>query len=792
MDSDLRISVVQVAKKKRFVVSLPAMKSVKNLCSFVLIFLTSHFANAQYIDVTENLTPTELVQNILIGNSCANVSNVVVSNSYDFGNGSSYGYFSANGSGFPFNEGIVLTTGKATSAIGPNGGIISEGPTSWGGDSDLEEALDVNNSTNATVLEFDFLPLGNKISFDYIFSSEQYLTNPSQNQCNFTDGFVFLLKRANTVESYQNLAVIPNTNIPVRVNTVRGQGTLCPSANEQYFDAFNGFDHPTNYNGQIIALTAQADVIPNELYHIKLVVADQGNNLYDSAIFLGGGSFKIEKNLGTDRLLSNGTPLCDGDSFTVNATDPAGTAYQWFLNDVILAGETNPTYLITSPGTYSVEITLNASTCVSTGTLIVEGSPLPVVTSPATLVQCDENNDGVALYNLNKLNTILSGNNTNIGNVSYFTSQADAENNSNEIVNPESFQNTTTNQLFARVENIYGCASYVTVNLEISSNSVANQPLLEICDDDNDGFYSFSLSNATSQVLNTLPTGLTVAYFVNSTDAFSETNPLPNSFTNTTPNQQTIYARIVNGPDCYDVVPVILKVNTISLAGLESENITLCDTATAVLVAPSGYSTYVWNTSPPQNTHSITVNNGGTYTVTVSNSDGCTATKTFTVSLSEAPQFISVDTTDFSGFNNSVLINFSGSGSYQFSLDNSYYQDSPLFTNLQPGQYSVYIRDPNQCGDVGPIPIYVLDAPKFFSPNDDGVNDIYRIPYLERQPLSMIRIFDRFGKFLYQFNGNSAGWDGSFNNSNLPASDYWYVINLEDGRIVKGHFALIR
>lgn len=768
------------------------MKSVKNQSFLTFLYCFSFAANAQYIEVSENLTTTQLVENILVSNSCANVSNIIVSNSYDFGNGSSFGYFSANGSQFPFDEGIILTTGKATSAVGPNGSILSEGPSSWSGDADLEQALGVSNSINATVLEFDFLPLGNKISFDYIFASEQYLTNPSANQCNYTDGFVFLLKRANSAESYQNLAVVPNTDIPVRVNTVRGQGTLCPPANEQYFDAFNGYDHPTNYNGQTVALTAQADVIPNELYHIKLVIADQGNNLYDSAIFLGGGSFKIEKNLGTDRLLTTGNPLCEGDSFAIDATDSAGTAYKWFRNEVEIVGQTNAMFLVTQPGNYKVEITLNASTCVSTGKLIVEGSPLPAITSPATLIQCDDNNDGIATFNLNKLDSVITNNNSNLSVVSYFLTLDDAQNDNNEIVNPQSFQNTSTNQLFAKVQNQYGCNRIATVNLEISNNSISNQPLLQVCDDNNDGLYTFTLSNATPQVLNTLPSGLTVNYYANLADAISQSNSLPNSYTNSVANQQTIYARILNGPDCYGIIPVILRVNEINISGLETEAISICDTATVALMAPAGFSTYVWNTTPPQNTQNIVVQSAGTYIVTVSNSNGCSATKTFTVTQTQAPEFISVDITDFAGQNNSALINYSGNGLYEFSLDGSNYQDSPLFTNLQPGQYLVHIRDLNSCGDVGPIIIYILDAPQFFSPNNDGRNDIFRIPFLEMQTKSSVQIFDRYGKFLYQFNGNSQGWDGSFNSKNLPSSDYWYVITLEDGRVVKGHFALIR
>ncbi len=389
------------------------MNVVKFLSLLACICVANITANAQYIAVSENLTTVELVQDVLVANSCANVSNITVSNSWNSGSGNSFGYFSANGSNFPFAEGIILSTGKATSAVGPNSGILSEGPSSWPGDNDLEQALNVNNSINATVLEFDFLPLGNKISFDYIFASEQYLTNPSPNQCSYTDGFVFLLREANSTGPYQNLAVIPNTNIPVKVNTVRGAGTVCPAANAQYFGGFNSYEHPTNFNGQTVIMTAEATVIPNQLYHIKLVVADQGNNLYDSAIFLGGGSFKIEKDLGPDRLLSTNNPLCDGETLQLDATDPAGTAYTWYQNNVIIPGETGPLYTVTSPGTYSVDITLNASACTSTGEIIIEYAAPPVLTDPSTIVQCDSDNDGITTFDLTILDNVIA--NSDIG-----------------------------------------------------------------------------------------------------------------------------------------------------------------------------------------------------------------------------------------------------------------------------------------------------------------------------------------------------------------------------------------
>ena len=172
---------------------------------FVLVFaLGFQFGNAQNIIVDEGYTPEDLVEDILINSSCANVFNVSVSGGNFASGEKSFGYFDGSGTTFPFQNGIILSTGKINNAPGPNSYLSDDGGgMGWNGDSDLNQALGLSDTYNATVLEFDFIPLGNKISFDYIFSSEQYLTSPSSNQCNFTDGFAFLLKR-NGETNYQN------------------------------------------------------------------------------------------------------------------------------------------------------------------------------------------------------------------------------------------------------------------------------------------------------------------------------------------------------------------------------------------------------------------------------------------------------------------------------------------------------------------------------------------------------------------------------------------------------------
>ena len=148
------------------------MAFFKNIYIIFIFSCISTNSIAQYITVTDNFTAKELIENVLINSPCASVSNFSATGG-DFGGQESFGYFSNTNNDFPFANGIILTTGKAVSATGPNTSILSEGDTSWAGDNDLQQALGVNNTINATILEFDFVPLTNKISFDYIFASEQ-------------------------------------------------------------------------------------------------------------------------------------------------------------------------------------------------------------------------------------------------------------------------------------------------------------------------------------------------------------------------------------------------------------------------------------------------------------------------------------------------------------------------------------------------------------------------------------------------------------------------------------------
>ena len=152
---------------------------------------------------------------------------------------------------------------------------------------------------------------------------------------------------------------------------------------------------------------------------------------------------------------------------------------------------------------------------------------------------------------------------------------------------------------------------------------------------------------------------------------------------------------------------------------------------------------------------------------------------------------MSIEINDFNNENNTVIININGNGSYEFSLDGDIYQDSPVFTNVTPNIYLVYVKDKRGCGIITKQ-IVVLDYPRFFTPNGDGINDVWYIKNIINQPNTSIAIYDRYGKLVYSFNEKQNGWNGKSNATDVFASDYWFVIEFPNKKIVKGHFSLKR
>ncbi len=758
---------------------------------FLLFLLIAEDAYSQNVVVDDTYTAQQLVENILINNPCAAVSNVTISGDTFSGAQQSYGYFSNGGGTFPFANGVVLCTARAQRAAGPNSSLIDEGQTAWLGDLDLQQALNITNTYNATALEFDFTPQNSNFRFNYIFASEEYQgTAP----CRYSDGFAFLLKEVGSAAPYQNLALIPGTTTPVLVTSVHPAiSGSCAAANPTFFGGYNGSTAPINFNGQTVVMTAQATVIPGITYHIKLVIADHENIRYDSAIFLGGGSFNIGVDLGPDRLIANNNPVCEGNPVTLNATQTGPNLYQWFLNGTAMAGETNPTLTVSNSvsGTYSVAISTASSSCASTGSCVLEFVPKPLLI-PSTLLACDDNLDGSASFNLTKLNLIVTNNNSSYGQVLYFDSLAAAQQFSVNLAIPAPNNYLTVPKtIYAAVQTPFGCIAVASVQLQLSTATVPQNISYASCDLDGtlDGYFGFTLANINPLLLASLPSGLVVNYYANLSDAQAEQNALPAVYTNSISNQETIYAKITNGPDCFGISSIDLKVNRNQPANFEDSSLYLCPLQSLDLAVDPVFSSYNWSTG--ESSAGIRIDTANTYTVTVTDANGCEAHKNFVILASSAPTITNIQIDHFQTNGGTVQVTVTGNGSYIYSLNGSDYQPSPVFTTVAPNEYILSVEDIHGCGK-DTEPIYVLDYPRFFTPNGDGFNDLWHIENLKLVSKAKLRIFDRFGKLLKELSEESAGWDGIYLGKQLPADDYWFRIEFDQFETLTGNFSLKR
>lgn len=775
------------------------MKSLKIISIYIFLFYLPVMGSAQSIMVNDSYTAQNLVDLLTNNGSCSTTSNLSVSGDTFSGTQNSYGYFNSGTSNFPFTEGILLSTWSSVKSEGPYvENIPAADSNQWLGDPDLDNILG-KSTLNATVLEFDFTPLTNFLSFDYIFASNEY---QSFFPCSYSDAFAFLIKESGSSNPYQNLALIPNTTIPVTstnvhplipaVNPPPAFGTNgCPAVNESYFGAFNTSSSPINYAGQTVIMNARTNVIPNKTYHIKLVIADNESTTFNSAVFIKAGSFTSKIDLGTDRLVSTNNGICYGESYVINTNLPLTNTYKWYKDNILITGEASASYTATTAGTYKVEI--DVPNCTSSGEITIEYTP-EIVLTDATLVQCDDNGDGFSTFDLTKADAQIKNNAPSLSAVAYYETLAEAKGSVNAITNSKTYTNKSQNQiLYAKVSNSYGCVNYANLTLEISNKTITPQNPYTICDNDvnQDGLSVVDLnSKITPTVLTGLPAGLIVEYYLNLTDAILQKNILPNTFNNTTPYQQNIFAKIVNGSDCYAITPITLIIDTFSPQNFQDENVGLCNGNTIDIAVATGFSSYIWNTGETTNT--ITAAAAGDYSVKVTNSNGCEATKTFHIKPSGIATITDVIINDFAGTENSVTIIYNGLGDYEFSLDGTYFQDNPMFKSVAAGTYLAYARDKNGCGLSNSYVFFVLDYPRYFTPNGDGYNDYWTIKNLDYLPTSKITIFNRYGKLLKEIGPKTVGWNGIFNGHQLPADDYWFNLTLEGGKIIKGHFSLKR
>ncbi|WP_243471250.1 choice-of-anchor L domain-containing protein [Winogradskyella sp. MH6] len=784
---------------------------MKQILRLVAFFISLSTYSQNIVVDSQTYTPQQLIEDILIDSNCItniNVTNVVGG---DFGgNDQSYGYFDATGTSFPFESGIVLSTGRLINVPGPNDSLSDDDAANWAGDIDLETALNENQTYNATILEFDFTAVASQVSFRYLFASEEYQENNS-NSCEYSDLFGFLIRPTTSQNQYENIALVPDTTIPVKVTTVTpGVPGSCPPQNEIYFGSYNGTNSPINFNGQTAVLTATANVVPNQSYHVKLVIADEQNYRYDSAVFLEAGSFQLSTDLGPNRLIATGNALCEGETLELNANNPSLSSYSWYKDGVLQ--ETTPNclncgyYTVTEPGTYNVEVTI-LDDCISYGDIIVEYAPVPLG-QDSILTECDVDTDGLTTYNLFDAESDLTINNNDLIVSNFFLTEDDALNDINPITDPISFQNTEAFQnVFARVVNTANCFDVVALELQ-TTNTIISIPDLGACDGmEMDGFATFTLSNIEASIIAQIPTGSEVSYFENLDDALNESNSLPNNYTNITADTQTIFVKIKNDNQCFSISTANLNVLYTPVLEADETLIYCTNTFPETITLHGGvlndlpnnyyYEWYFNGALTDVDTSFNDINEAGNYTVIVTDPNGCSSSRTLTVNASETAIVESISIEGISP-NNTITVNVIGSGFYDYAIDdiNGFYQESNVFTNVPEGEHTIYINDRNGCGIVEET-ITIVGIPKFFTPNGDDVNDTWQIvgTNTNLNQIESLEIFDRYGKIMLQSYSGGFSWDGNYKGNPMPSSDYWFILKFRldtSNYEIKGHFALKR
>lgn len=253
--------------------------------------LFSLFFDAKSQITTATLTPAQYVQNVLLGGG------VTASNITYTGLPEMIATFSATPSGnLGITKGVYLTCGSngtIPGELGPNGpsSLFQSIDQLQSGDNDLDGVSGVS-TFDASILEFDFIPQSDTVKFRYVFGSEEYNDYVGGG---VNDAFAFLLSGVTTPLAQTNIALIPGSTTPISINTVNngnsGGVSTGPCSNCTYYrDNITGSINCV-YDGLTTVLTAKAKVLCGEKYHIKIAIADGGDHVFDSGVFLEGGSF---------------------------------------------------------------------------------------------------------------------------------------------------------------------------------------------------------------------------------------------------------------------------------------------------------------------------------------------------------------------------------------------------------------------------------------------------------------------------------------------------------------------
>ena len=667
------------------------------------------------LEVSPGANPDQLIREVMIGGDCFDITNVTYS-----GQPGQIGTFSNGQTNIGFASGMIMATGDCSVAVGPNSqDNASAGYGNSTPDGDLSQLSGSGSLFDLANIEFDFTPTQTPLTFDYVFASEEYCEYVGSQ---FNDAFGFFISgpgiagpfggAANIASlgpgsyvSINNVNHITNSGLYTN-NQPATSGNLCgqnpssnPAVNEVQFDGFTR------------KLTAVANVIPCQTYHIKLKICDVGDGIFDSGVFLRAGSFDAGGNASVDWLVNGeadvdevyegcGTVQLVFDrvgtnlnsplpvQFTVTGTATPGVDYQVIPQTVVIpAGQdklylTVPIYvdnLSEGPETVIIKL-LSPCSCINPTITLTINDLLPLSAIPDTTVICGPGVgtvgvtpvDGVPPYTF-KWST---------GAVDQTISQ---------------FVSVSTNFTVTVTDNC-GKTFVTTARIKVKSPPTAKllPPAPQLCPG----------QSATIQVTFTGVGPFDLVYNLNGDpqSPIAGITDNPYSLVIDQPGLYTI-ANVTDADGCVGTGQgaILVTISTLNMTGVVTN--TTCSVGSngsinTTVVGGQGPYNYTW--SGPQTIPNIPDPTGlqpGTYNVTVTDFFGCTNAQQFTVNSPPA-LVTTIDTVFVANCFNPTggSINMSVSGGtpgYTYKWSNNFTGQDPA--GLAPGNYTVTVTDLSGC-----------------------------------------------------------------------------------------------
>ncbi|CAN1551790.1 Gliding motility-associated, C-terminal domain [Flavobacteriaceae bacterium] len=602
------------------------------LLSPILFFLsTVAFSQGIVIDTT-SLSVPDLVHIVLMQNSCSNESNVVSSSHLGIGN------FTNTNPSFPFTDGIVIRNGIAKYTEGPYTGINESSQISTSTDADLQAISILNGQvaaiTDVGFIQFDFTPLSNNFSFDFLFASNEY----GEYQCGFSDVFAFLLTDL-TTNAQTNLAVIPGTSTPVTVKNIRDNAynSSCLSNNAALFSRYNVTDPASsaiNMRGETVLLTASSPVIPNRTYRIKLAIGDYYDSNYDSAVFIKGGSFTTTTNLGPDKT------ICQGETSVLTSGILPPFLVSWTLNGVVIIGENNTTLTVTQPGVYGVIGTLPNSGCRITDEIVIVNLALSALND---LTVCNSGQTNYS-FDLTQNNLATLGLNTIDYSIAYYASLADANANSPQIPTNllNAYLSPGAETIYIKLSRLLDgntiCGDLIAFNLIVNPVFITTTPPNLILCSVSSGSTTTDLTLQNPIVLNgQIASDFNISCFTTSADAQNNSNAIanPSAFQITLAQSPlTIWVRMgdISNPACFNVVRFTITVYPQPIVD-SIPNAIECHSYTLPVIINGNYFTGSNGSGTMLHAGDIIMLPGTYYIFNGPDANGCTNESSFTIIL---------------------------------------------------------------------------------------------------------------------------------------------------------------